>query len=73
MNNSLLLSCEVWMHLADINEHAVTRYKVIIVQMKVAENVNEEFKRSNQIAWVRAMNSISNRAEEIVRSEIVYI
>lgn len=34
--------------------------------MKAAEGVTEELKASDQMAWVRAMNSIRNRAEEIV-------
>ena len=45
---------------------------LIVEQMKVSEGVTEELKASDQMAWVRAMNSIRNRAEEIVLNEIVY-
>ena len=45
---------------------------LIVEQMKVAEGVTEELKAADQMAWVRAMNSIHNRAEEIVLKEIVY-
>ena len=45
---------------------------LIVEQMKAAEGVTEELKASDQMAWVRAMNSIRNRAEEIVLEEIVY-
>ena len=41
-------------------------------QMKEAEGITEELKSCDQMAWVRAMNSIRNRAEEIIRSEIIY-
>jgi hypothetical protein len=45
---------------------------LIIKQMKVSEGVTEELKAADQMAWVRAMNSIRNRAEEIIRSEMIY-
>jgi len=40
--------------------------------MKAAEGIIEELKAHDQMAWVGAMNSIRNRAEEIVRYEVVY-
>lgn len=45
---------------------------LIIKQMKVSEGVTEELKAADQMAWVGAMNSIRNRAEEIIRSEMIY-
>ena len=45
---------------------------LIVEQMKVAEGVTEELKAADQMAWIRAMNSIYNRTEEIVLEEIVY-
>ncbi len=36
------------------------------------ENITEELKATNQIEWVRNMNNIKNRAEEIVIKEVVY-
>lgn len=39
--------------------------------MKKAESVTEEFKKEDQMEWVRSMNSIRNRAEEIVLNELV--
>ena len=58
--------------LLDLNEQAQNRLDYIIIQMKEAEGVTEELKARDQKAWVRAMNSIRNRAEEIVRAEIIY-
>ena len=44
----------------------------IIAQMKKTEGITEELKARDQLAWVGAMNSIRNRAEEIVRHELIY-
>ena len=70
--NDLLLSCQLWTYLADINEQALERLQVIISQMQKAESVTEKMKEDNQWGWVQKMNSIFNRAEEIVLSELIY-
>ena len=72
MFNDLVLDGQLWTYLADLNEQAQERLSLIIEQMKVAEGVTEELKAANQMAWIRAMNSIHNRAEEFVLEEIVY-
>ena len=69
----LILTGELWKYLADLNEQAEERFDLIIEQMKVAEGVTEELKARNQLEWVGRMNSIRNRAEEIIRSEMIYI
>ena len=53
-------------------KQAQERLSLIVEQMKDAEGVTEDLKAGDQMAWVRAMNSICNRAEEIVLKEIVY-
>ena len=70
--NDLILTCKLWTYLADLNEQAQSRLKCIIEQMKVAEGVTEDLKASDQMAWVRAMNIIHNRAEEIILRELIY-
>ena len=70
--NDLVLEGQLWTYLADLNEQAQSRLKCIIEQMKVAEGVTEDLKASDQMAWVRAMNSILNRAEEIILRELIY-
>ena len=70
--DDLVLTCQLWTYLADINEQAQSRLELIIEQMKKAESVTEELKRDNQWEWVRRTNSIRNRAEEIVLKEIIY-
>ena len=70
--NDLVLSGQLWKYLADLNEQAHNRLEVIIEQMKAAEGVTEALKAENQMAWVGAINSIHNRAEEIVLHEMIY-
>ena len=70
--NDLCLGGELWSYLADLNEQAESRLELIIEQMKAAEGVTEDMKAINQMAWVGAMNSIRNRAEEIILREMIY-
>ena len=49
------------------------RFDIIVRQMAEKENVTEKLKAEDQIAWVRKMNSIRARADEIVKDEIIYI
>lgn len=70
--NNLVLSGQLWTYLADLNEQAQERLPLIIDQMKTAEGVTEELKAADQMAWVGTMNSIRNRAEEMILSEIIY-
>ena len=70
--NDLVLSGNLWTYLADLNEQAQERLSLIIDQMKAAEGVTEELKAADQMAWAQAMNSIRNRAEEIVLAELIY-
>ena len=70
--NDLILSGQLWTYLVDLNEQAQNRLEVIIDQMKASEGVTEELKAADQMAWVGAMNSIRSRAEEIIRSEMIY-
>ena len=69
--NDLVLSCQLWTYLADINGQAQDRLKIIISQIQKAESVTEEMKENNQWEWIQRMNSIFNRAEEIVLSELI--
>ena len=70
--NDLALSGQLWTYLADLNEQAQDRLSLIIEQMKASEGVTEELKAADQMAWVGAMNSIRNRAEEIILREMIY-
>ena len=69
--NDLVLSGQLWTYLADLNEQAQERLFLIIEQMKASEGVTEGLKAADQLAWVGAMNSIRNRAEEIILREMI--
>ena len=70
--NDLVLEGQLWTYLADLNEQAQSRLQLIIRQMQEAESVTDELKENDQMAWIKAMNSIHNRAEEIVLRELIY-
>ena len=70
--DDLVLEGRLWTYLADLNEQAQNRMQLIIRQMQEEESVNDELKENNQMAWIQVMNSIHNRAEEIVLHELVY-
>ena len=70
--NHLILTGRLHTYLADLDEQAQDRYRLIIRQMAAAEGVTEELKHQSQWEWVRAMNSIVNRAEESIKCELIY-
>ena len=59
-------------YLAQIDEQANSMLELLIRQMAEREGVTEKLKATDQIEWVRRMNGIRNRAEEIVNNEIIY-
>lgn len=70
--NHLILTGKLHTYLAELNEQAQGRCRLIIKQMAAAEGVTEELKRRSQWEWVKAMNSIVNRAEESIKHELIY-
>ncbi len=70
--NHLILTGKLHNYLANLNEQAQNRYRLIIKQMAAAEGVTEDLKRQSQWEWIRAMNSIVNCADETIRSELIY-
>lgn len=71
--NHLILTGKLHTYLADLDEQAKERCRVLIQQMAASEGVTEELKCRSQWEWVRAMNSIVNRAEESIKRELIYI
>ena len=59
-------------HLLSVQEQAETRFDALVGQMAEREGVNEKLKASDQMLWVRRMNNIRDRAEEIVREDIIF-
>ena len=70
--NHLILTGRLHTYLADLDEQAQDRCRLIIRQMAASEGVTEELKHQSQWEWVRAMNSIVNRAEENIKRELIY-
>ena len=71
--NELLLSGKLYTILADLDEQAAERCRLIVQQMAEAEDITEELKASDPVRWVQAMNSIRIRAEEIIQAEMIYV
>ena len=71
--NQLLLSGELGSYLAKLDKQAEEQLALIIRQMQEAEGVTESLKAENQLEWVRRMNSIRNRAEEIIKTELIFV
>ena len=71
--NQLLLSGELGSYLAALDEQADKQLALIIRQMQEAEGVTGALKVANQLDWVRRMNSIRNRAEEIIKTELIFV
>ena len=59
-------------YLKQVNVDAEDMLFQTVKQMAKAEGVNEALKASDQLEWVRRMNNIRNRAEEIVLNELIY-
>lgn len=70
--NELILSGQLWMYLADLNEQATERRNVMMEQFMEKEGVTEELKKQNRYEWVRKMNGIRSRVDEIIMKEMVY-
>ena len=70
--NAMLMQGTLTQHLIDTNEAALDLMDTLVKQMATTEGVTEELKRKDQMAWVGRMNNNRNRAEEIVRSELIY-
>lgn len=68
----LLLSGELKKHLLIIQEQAEERFDLLVAQMAEKEGVAERLKAENQMLWVRRMNNIRARAEEIVLNDMIY-
>ena len=68
----LILNGSLDSHLADVEERAKMMLNRLTRQMAQQEGITESLKASDQMEWVRRMNSIHNRAKEIVREEVIH-
>ena len=70
---NLLTSGKLHSHLADIEEQAQQLFLRLVKELAEKEGVTEQLKSADQMAWVRQMNNIRERATEVVNSEVVLI
>ncbi len=70
---SLLTSGKLHSHLADIEEEAQSLFSRLVKEYAEKEGVTEQLKAADQMAWVRKMNNIRERATEIVNAEVVFV
>ena len=59
-------------YLKEVNQAATEMLESLVRQYAKAEGVTEAIKHTDQLEWVRRMNNIRNRAEEVVLNEIIY-
>ena len=70
--NNYVLEGTLFKHLSEIDQACNEHMENIVSAMAKQEGVTEALKAANQIEWVCRMNSIHNRAEEIILTELVY-
>ena len=70
--SELVLNGKLYSYLADIDTQVRNKLHLLVTQLAEKEDINEELKSQDQMAWVAAINNIRNRAEEIVLQELVY-
>ena len=69
---TLLISGKLNSHLAEIDNRATEMFDQLFKQLAEKEDITEQLKAQDQLAWVGAMNNIRNRAEEIVNAELIF-
>ncbi len=69
---NLLTSGKLNSHLAELNKQAEDMFFRVVKELAKKEGVTEQLKVENQMEWVRRMNNIRNRAEEVVYNELIY-
>ena len=70
--SDLILRGKLYGYLADIDTQARNKLDLLVIQLAKKEGINDQLKEQNQLAWVRAMNNIRNRAEEIILKELIF-
>lgn len=69
---NLLTTGILYDYLQAIDNHANEQLELLIRQLAENDGITEPLKAENQMEWVRRMNSIRNRAEEIVLNELIF-
>ena len=72
LHTKLMIKGTLYTHLAEINRQAEEMFSELVNQMKTREGITEQLKAENQLEWVRRMNNIRSRANEIIYNELIY-
>ena len=67
----LITQCKLNFYLHDVDVRAKNMYDTLVKQLAKQEGVTEQLKATDMLAWVQAMNNITNQAREIVLLEIM--
>lgn len=70
---NLLTSGKLNSHLAEIDKQAEDMFCRLVKEMAEKQDVTEQLKATNQMAWVGKMNAIRNTATEIINQEMIYV
>jgi hypothetical protein len=73
LHTKLMINGTLYTHLAEINQQAEDMFSELVNQMKTNEGITEQLKAQNQMEWVRRMNNIRQRANEIIYKELIYV
>ena len=69
---NLKTSCKLNSYLHDVDIRATEMYDRLVKKLKDQQGITEQLKAADMMAWVQAMNNITNQAREIVNTEIIY-
>ena len=67
----MMISGRLNTHLTEVEQQAQAMMERLMIHLAKSEGVTEMLKATDQMAWVRQMNSITTRAEEIVRKQLI--
>ena len=72
MDTHLVLTEKLWKHLEEVDMECNDMMDMLTVRMAERESVTEHLKSVDQLGWVRKMNNIRSRAEEVVLHDLIY-
>ena len=73
MFSSLWLTGELNAYIEDIDRQAEAMFEKLVFDLAEKENVTEHLKATDQMEWVRRMNNIRSRADEIVNAKLIFV
>ena len=69
--STLLLSEKMGGYLLRVDHEAQELFNHLMTHLIEEEGITEQLKEQDQIAWIKAINTFLNVAEEIVNNEVV--